>query len=168
MKEDFEINGRVYSIEMSLPEKNGVEVLLNGERYSLESIRHIGGNRVLVIKDSKTYEVALRGDGDGTIELNLPGSSILASRCDDKNVRKFLAGDSASFGNKVVSSIMPGKIVKVFTRVGSIVKKGDPLLIIEAMKMENELKSPSNGKVKKINVKEGISIEANVPLVIIE
>ena len=63
---------------------------------------------------------------------------------------------------------MPGKVVKIFAKEGVEVDRGEPLLIVEAMKMENELKAPSKGIVKKVNAQVGKSIEANSPLIIIE
>lgn len=56
---------------------------------------------------------------------------------------------------KKITSIIPGTIVKVFTKVGQEVKKGDPILLLEAMKMENKILFNIDGKVKSIKVKEG-------------
>jgi pyruvate carboxylase len=56
---------------------------------------------------------------------------------------------------KRVTSSIPGTIIKVYTRVGEKVKKGDPILILEAMKMKNKIVFPIDGKVKSIKVKEG-------------
>ncbi len=56
---------------------------------------------------------------------------------------------------KRVTSSIPGTILKVFTKVGEEVKKGDPILILEAMKMKNKIVFPIDGKVKSIKVKEG-------------
>ncbi len=68
------------------------------------------------------------------------------------------AGTSA--GSVKVSSPMPGKIVSVKASVGQKVKKGDVILILEAMKMENEIVSPQDGTVASINVNAGQSVEA--------
>ncbi len=56
---------------------------------------------------------------------------------------------------KKITSIIPGTIVKVFTKVGQEVKKGDPILLLEAMKMKNKILFNIDGKVKSIKVKEG-------------
>ncbi|MDF2908002.1 MAG: hypothetical protein K0R34_3323 [Herbinix sp.] len=70
------------------------------------------------------------------------------------------AAPSGSAGNVKVSSPMPGKIVSVKATVGQAVKKGDVLLILEAMKMENEIVCPQDGTVASINVSAGQSVEA--------
>lgn len=63
---------------------------------------------------------------------------------------------------------MPGKIVKIFVNEGEEVKKGQTILILEAMKMENEIKCGVDGKVKTINVKEGQALEAGTLMVEVE
>lgn len=70
------------------------------------------------------------------------------------------AAPSGSVGNVKVSSPMPGKIVSVKTSVGQAVKKGDVLLILEAMKMENEIVCPEDGTIASIDVSAGQSVEA--------
>lgn len=60
---------------------------------------------------------------------------------------------------------MPGKVIQIFVKVGDIVKANKPLLIMEAMKMENELRSSSEVKIKEICVKQGSSVEAGEVLI---
>lgn len=64
-----------------------------------------------------------------------------------------------------LSSGMPGKIVKVFVKAGDEVKEGDPLLIMEAMKMENEMRASHNVKVKEVLVKAGDNVESGAKLI---
>lgn len=68
------------------------------------------------------------------------------------------AGDNLSSG-------MPGKIVKIFVKPGDEIKAGDPILIMEAMKMENEMRAASDVKIKDILVKEGENVESGAVLV---
>ncbi len=63
---------------------------------------------------------------------------------------------------------MPGKLVKILKKVGDQVAKGETVLILEAMKMENEIKSGADGTIKSINVKEGQALEAGFLMVEIE
>ena len=67
---------------------------------------------------------------------------------------------SGSAGSVVVSSPMPGKILSVKASVGQAVKKGDVILVLEAMKMENEVVAPEDGTVASINVAANDSVEA--------
>ena len=66
-----------------------------------------------------------------------------------------------------VSANIPGKIVTVEVNVGDQINEGDVILILEAMKMQNEIQAPISGTITSIQCEEGQSIEANVPLVII-
>lgn len=74
------------------------------------------------------------------------------------------AGGHLGQGNSLTSG-MPGKIVKVFVKVGDMVKEGDPLLIMEAMKMENEMRASGEAKIKEILVKQGDAVEAGEVLI---
>jgi len=62
---------------------------------------------------------------------------------------------------------MPGLILKLKKKIGEYVDAGESLIILEAMKMENELKSPISGVISKVNVTEGQSVEKNTELIII-
>lgn len=74
------------------------------------------------------------------------------------------AGGGMGAGNNLASG-MPGKIVKVFVKVGDKLKAGDPILIMEAMKMENEMRAVGDVIVKEILVKEGENVESGAELV---
>ena len=63
---------------------------------------------------------------------------------------------------------MPGKILDIMVEVGDDVKKGQPVIILEAMKMENELKSPIDGIIKKLDVSVGQIVEKKTPILEIE
>ena len=71
-------------------------------------------------------------------------------------------------GENIVYSPMPGKVIKVLVQKGQEVKKGDNLIVVSAMKMESEYKSPIDGIIKKINVQAEDTVEANQPLIEIE
>jgi len=74
------------------------------------------------------------------------------------------SGGGMGAGNNL-SSGMPGKIVKIFVKPGDQLKAGDPILIMEAMKMENEMRAMSDVKIKEILVKEGENVESGAELV---
>ena len=65
-------------------------------------------------------------------------------------------------------SPMPGKVVALKVRPGDEVKEGDTLLVIEAMKMENEIKAPRDGRVREVLVQEGATVSTGQPLVVLD
>lgn len=71
-------------------------------------------------------------------------------------------------GDDSLVSGMPGKIVKVYVKPGEEIKEGEPLLIMEAMKMENEMLAPSDVKIKSVHVQEGQNVESGVTLITYE
>jgi len=68
-------------------------------------------------------------------------------------------------GDTELKAGMPGKVIEIFTKVGEIVKANKPLMIMEAMKMENEMRAPADVKVREICVKQGDSVESGQVLI---
>ncbi len=73
-------------------------------------------------------------------------------------------GSTGSKGSVTIASPMPGKIISIKTPVGTVVKKGQPMIILEAMKMENEIVALEDGTVASIDVNEGAMVEAGTVL----
>ena len=74
---------------------------------------------------------------------------------------------AAPAGGETVNSPMPGTILSINAQNGSVVKKGDVLMILEAMKMENEIMSPCDGTITSVNVNSGASVETGAVLCVI-
>jgi acetyl/propionyl-CoA carboxylase alpha subunit len=87
---------------------------------------------------------------------------------EEKILHESLKGGGALVASDSMISEMPGKIVKVFVKPGQEVKAGDPLIIMEAMKMENEMRAASDVKIKTVHVKESENVEANTLLISFE
>lgn len=87
---------------------------------------------------------------------------------EEKILHESLKGVGALSSGDTMNSEMPGKIVKVFVKDGDEVKAGQPLLIMEAMKMENEMRVGHDVKIKQVLVKQGENVEANTTLITFE
>jgi biotin carboxyl carrier protein len=87
---------------------------------------------------------------------------------EEKLLHESLKAGGGFGGGANLSSGMPGKIVKVFVKPGDEVKEGDPLLIMEAMKMENEMRASAPSKIKDVMVKAGDNVESGAVLVTFE
>ncbi|MCL4878599.1 MAG: DUF2118 domain-containing protein [Anaerolineae bacterium] len=164
MKYITTVNDEKYEIEI-----NGDVVIVNGvERkvdfksmgkhdiYSL-IIDHQSFEAVVEQRDAEHYEVLIIGD---LYEVTVTDERALRLASATSNL-------AAPTGEVVVKSPMPGLIVDVPVKVGQQVKKGQTVVILESMKMENELKAPRDGTVHRIEVQRGASVEQNQALVYI-
>ena len=104
------------------------------------------------------YDVAVEELGAGTVPAAAPVAAPKVAPVAAPAPSAPAASGAA--GSITVSSPMPGKILNVKASVGASVKKGDVILILEAMKMENEVVAPEDGTVASINVSAGDSVEA--------
>jgi len=121
-----------------------------------------------VIVNGTEYEVELEGEGTQwkatvggqTFDIEMPEATVAAKPRRSGGRKKKKSG--------TVSANIPGKVVTVEVEVGQEVSEGQVILILEAMKMQNEIQAPVSGTVVSVQCSEGEAIEANVPLVVIE
>ena len=121
-----------------------------------------------VIVDGVEFEVTIEGEGkvwsatvEGkTFEIEIPDAAPVA--------KKKRTGSGKKKKSGTVSANIPGKVVTVEVSEGDSVTEGQVILILEAMKMQNEIQAPISGTVTVVHCEEGQAIEANIPLVIIE
>ena len=120
-----------------------------------------------VIVNGEEFEVELDQDGD-TWTAVVAGETFVISVPDAgpaPKQRRSSGGKSKKSGK--VSANIPGKVVTVEVSLGDDVEEGQVIMILEAMKMQNEIQAPVSGTVTEIHCEEGQSIEANVPLLVI-
>ena len=110
-----------------------------------------------------SHEVTVTSDAEGR-SVALVGSTPFAVTINGRR-RKSENGTDARDGPQRMTAPMPGKIVRVLVAAGETVHARQPLVVVEAMKMENELRAGRDGTVAKIHVKEGASVDAGAPLV---
>ena len=97
------------------------------------------------------------------------GRNYRVNLMDERRVRTSGAVDaSRAQGRQTVSVPMPGKVIAILIAEGDLVEKGQGLVIVEAMKMENEVRSPIAGAVKEIKVKPGDTVEGGATLLFVE
>ena len=122
-----------------------------------------------IIKDFKSYTVeVIKADAaEKSFLVSVNGNKYQLDVKDKfDELLKSLGFDNLN-AKKVneIKAPMPGLVIDVRVSVGDIVKKGDPIIVLEAMKMENIIKSPTDGTISKINVKKGIAVEKNQVLI---
>ncbi len=132
--------------------------------------------KFLINVNGNSYEVEVDEITDGSAPVSRPAAPVSAPQAAPAKVAAPAAPAKAaatpeptvSAGQEVIDSPMPGNIWKVLVSEGEMVKSGQTLVILEAMKMENELVAPRDGKVLKIMTSEGTSVNTGDKLVIIE
>lgn len=148
--------------------ENNTTGTINGTDFSWDVIEVKNGS-FHVIKNNKSYSVeVIKADTNEKSFIVSVNGNKYTLQVKDKfdELLKSLGMDNLA-ANKVneIKAPMPGLVLDIRVSEGSEVKKGDPILVLEAMKMENILKSPTDGIVKKINVKKGVAVEKNQVLI---
>jgi len=171
MRLQFTVGKTLYQVQMDRAGE-GYQVTVNGKPFDVKVVPQgfsIGG-KVHNVKISANQGDAVRADVDGkTIEaLILDIAKTPAKKAEDVAVKKSSEPIGRTGHGKTLIAPMPGKIVKVLVSVGQNVKVGDVVLILEAMKMENEIRSPYVGKVKEVKVSAGSGVAAEEPLILME
>ncbi|MBR6402411.1 MAG: biotin/lipoyl-binding protein [Eubacterium sp.] len=115
--------------------------------------------------NGSVYDVAVEEIGGGAAPAAVASAPVAAPAAPAAAPAAAAPAASGSQGSIVVSAPMPGKILGVKTEVGKSVKKGDVLLVLEAMKMENEIVAPEDGTVASVNATVGASVESGDTLV---
>jgi biotin carboxyl carrier protein len=167
---DLEIGGRVRRVHIERRDR-GYHVAIDDRRFDVDA-RAAG-------RDTVSLLVEEGGGGARSVEATVasrPGSAALDVTVDGVMLPATLvssfgrrAGDSAGgAGPQQVTSPMPGKVLRVLVAPGDAVEPRQGLVVIEAMKMENELRAGRAGRVKAVRVVEGQSVEAGAPLVLVE
>ncbi len=147
---------------------DGTYVLkVRGTSHTVDA-RVLEHGAVSLLVDGRSYDAELDESGDEV--LVLVGFELLTVDVADERTVRLRAG-AAGFsvsGKVLITAPMPGKVVRVLVAPGVEVTEGEGVVVVEAMKMENELKSPKAGTVVEVFAKEGSTVEANAKLLTVE
>ncbi len=139
----------------------------DGETVRLDAVKN-PRTVYSILLGARQYEGSVDEREDGTLDVHVGTSAFDLVAVDARRKLLLGTGAGAATGKQTLRAQMPGKIVKLLVRVGETVEAEQGLLVIEAMKMENEIRSPSEGTVTEIGVAEGDSVETNGLLVVVE
>jgi biotin carboxyl carrier protein len=143
------------------------EVRIGGKVHRVDAFRHDYGT-ISMIVDTESYSVQL-DQVDPAVKVHVRGSTYPLEILDERRLRmRRAAGKFTLEGKQTITSPMPGKVVKVLAKEGDVVKEGQGVVVVEAMKMENELSSPKGGTVTQLLVVEGQAVEGGAKLAVIE
>lgn len=163
-----------YFVKVDGKEFNGTignnfnEIYIDGELFKVEKIKELAPGVYTFKVNDKIYTIELRVNENGSRQIIMDGLTFDTDVLDEKLLllRSFEeAEDTEHKGSVKIKAPMPGLIVKVLATEGANVSKGEKVVIIEAMKMENALASPISGIIHKVYVQEGQTVEKDAVLV---
>jgi len=168
MKLQAELNNENHEIEIK---RDGDKVFarVDEREYELEA-SEVEPNVFLLKNDNKIFEIFVspRNSNGEPYKVKVKNFDFEINLSDPKRLRgSKSAGDQAD-GVSEIKTAMPGKLVRILAEQGAEIKQGEPVLVVEAMKMQNEMKSPKDGIVKEIRFAEGATVNAGDVLAIIE
>lgn len=168
MKYKAHIANSEHAISLQLADSSATADI-DGRRYEIEH-RKLRGSEYLLINGSDVYKCRVEGkhDSNNSFAVVLRGASYDIALVDPKRLSSARSSAGHHHGSAEIVSPMPGKIVRVLVEAGAKVEAGTGIIVVEAMKMQNEMKAPKAGVVVSINAEAGATVNAGDVLAVIE
>jgi len=176
----LDIADRVRTVELQRT-RNAYEVTVDGRPRLVEAARVGPDSWLLLVREpgglpARSVEATVvrqtregsANSGNGTVDVHINGYWIPVHVRNGPRPESRYAGRPSVEGPQRLSAPMPGRVVRVLVKPGDLVKPRQGLVVVEAMKMENELRATGEGRVCEVFVIEGQSVEAGTALVVIE
>jgi biotin carboxyl carrier protein len=161
------LGDQTFTVEIEETGKSVYRVAVDGNEFLVDG-KKTGRTNYSLIVDNRSFEIEVDNTGD-EYRVLVDGRNYRIELVDERRVR--IGGSQSGMqlqGRQLVSVPMPGKVVALLVSEGDAIEKGQGLVIVEAMKMENEVRSPITGSVKEIKVKPGDTVEGGAVLVVVE
>jgi biotin carboxyl carrier protein len=158
---DVVLDGGTHRLELK-PHESGWSCRLDNKDVHVDCAL-IGSDLLSVILDGKSFRIRRAGSqifiGDRMYEVSV---------ADPRSWRGRRAASIADSGARKLASSMPGKVVRLLAAEGDAIEEGQGVIVVEAMKMQNEIRSPKPGIIKKLLVREGMNVNAGEVLALVE
>ena len=165
MNLEVAVEGKVHTLELARAE-NGWRCIVDGESVNVDAVL-TRKNVISIIIDGIAYEVKREIDSNDQY-VWVHNARFKTEVRDPRSLRARRAAAATGEGPQKLIAPMPGKVVRVIVKEGDTIEAGKGVLVVEAMKMQNELKATKTGTVQKIMVAEGANVNAGDALAIIE
>jgi len=160
------IGGEERLIEVT-PRESGYRLVIGGRELDLDAV-HLQGSALSLIAGTRSYRCDIDPGKNGQIGVLVGETVYPLEILDERRLRMRRAGGKFTLeGPQRIDAPMPGKVTRVLVKVGDQVEEGQGLVVVEAMKMENELKSPKAGKVTELHAVEGAAVESGAKLAVV-
>ena len=163
MKYFVSVGGKEFVVEL-----DGERVMVDGRAVASAHLTSLAGTPIRhLVSDGASRALAVDAVGRGVWAVGHRGERFEVEVIDERtrHIRSLTGGGQKAAGPSVLKAPMPGLVVRVAVEEGSRVEAGSPVVVLEAMKMENELRAPAAAVVKGIKVKAGQAVEKGQVLV---
>ena len=165
LKLKAKVAGAARDVEILEVAPHRYEVTIDGALHTVDTQTLRSGVLSMLI-DHRSHTVEVRSEGDKH-KVDVGGRTVDVTLVDELRHGSVSVAEAAE-GPQEIRAMMPGKVVTTLVKVGDEVTPGQGLLVVEAMKMENEVKAPAAGVVKELRVEAGQAVEAGEVLARLE
>ena len=168
---DLDGTTRVVALDGSGPDR--FRVIVEGAPHTVSAVRAADFGLSMILDDSASAagtvrDVQVTPGGSGELLVTIGGRTVVVNVNGRRARRAGLDAAAHAHGAQSVLAPMPGRVVRVLVGAGDAVAARQGVVVVEAMKMENELRAPKAGKVREVSVTPGMSVEAGRVLMVIE
>jgi biotin carboxyl carrier protein len=181
MRLSVTVRGKVYRIELqksaesesNITERENISnpyrwtCRLDGRQIAMD-VAQVGPNTLSILQDGRSAEVRQERVGRRNLVVFVGGVSYEVSVHDARSLATRKGATQNDTSTQKLTAALPGKVMRVLAREGDEVMAGQGIVVIEAMKMQNEVRSPKNGILKKLLVQAGTNVNAGDVLAVVE
>ena len=165
MKYQVRISGKTRTVELAR-HGDGWQAKLDGEA-GVADVVETAPNTFSILVSGQSHHICVIPSSEGPLELQTAGFEFSAEVIDPRSGRGRRHGGAEAEGRQQIAAPMPGKVVRLLVKGGDAVEAGQGLLVVEAMKMQNEIRSPKRGTVERVLVAEGQAVNAGEVLCVV-
>jgi biotin carboxyl carrier protein len=164
MKLDVEIAGRTHRVEL-VPTRDLARWVADGQLLEADAVEVSPGIYSILLQ-GESFEVRIERVG-AELRATTMGREYKIAIRDPREWKKNRARAAEAEGRQQVVAPMPGKVIRVLVATGDEVQAGQGLMVVEAMKMQNEIRTPKSGKIERLSVSEGQTVNAGEVVAIV-
>src|SRR5262249_15159574 len=148
MKYEVRIGGKTRVVELTRVSETW-RITLDGNPLDVDAVE-VATNTFSILLNGESYEVRIAPKPDGKLVVSTSTEEFVCEVADPRAWRGRRHGTMEAEGRQQITAPMPGKIVRLLVNAGDEVEVGQGILVVEAMKMQNEIRSPKSGRMEKI------------------
>ena len=166
MRYEVRISDKTLAVELERL-ADGWQARIEGEPEATADIVEVAPNAFSVLLSGRSDEIYVTPSSGAQVQLQSGGREFTVEVIDPRSWRGRRHGGAEAEGRQQIVAPMPGKVVRLLVKAGDTVAAGQGLLVVEAMKMQNEIRSPKSGTVERVLVKEGQAVNAGEVLCVV-